>query len=293
MAEVTRERTGELLEAVLRIIDGKPDGVPAKEVIAEVAVRVPPTEFELSDYPSTPGTRRFDKIVRFATIGAVKAGWLVKQRGTWTITEAGTSVIGMYKNPGDLSRQAHKLYALWKKAQPDDDLVPTADDVPATTMLEEAEENAWAEIAQFLAEMPPFEFQEVVRDLVEAMGYYIAWVAPPGPDQGIDIIASTDPLGANGPRIKVQVKRHQSRVAVDGIRAFMAVLGQNDIGLFVNTGGFTRDAEREARTQETRRITLLDAQQMFELWTENYGKLRDEARQRLPLRRVYFLAPPE
>jgi predicted Mrr-cat superfamily restriction endonuclease len=36
------------------------------------------------------------------------------------------------------------------------------------------------------------------------MDYY---VAPPGPDGGIDLIAHTDPLGTTGPRIKVQVKR--------------------------------------------------------------------------------------
>jgi len=38
------------------------------------------------------------------------------------------------------------------------------------------------------------------------MGYHVAWVAPPGPDGGVDVIAQSDPLGINGPRIKVQVK---------------------------------------------------------------------------------------
>ena len=34
------------------------------------------TEFEKSDYPNRPGVQRFSKIIRFATIPAVKAGWL-------------------------------------------------------------------------------------------------------------------------------------------------------------------------------------------------------------------------
>ena len=297
MAEVTRERTGEILEAVLEILKGKPDGLPAKEVIAEVGHRVTPTPFELADYPSTPGTRRFDKIVRFSTISAVKAGWIVKRRGTWTVTDAGVAVIGAYAKPGDLSRRAHQLYAQWKKAQPDADpeeVSPADDEVPTATLLEEAEESrVERDRAVPRRDAAHTSSRMSSRDLVEAMGYYIAWVAPPGPDQGIDIIASTDPLGAKGPRIKVQVKRHQSRVTVDGIRAFMAVLGANDIGLFVNTGGFTRDAEREARTQETRRITLLDAQALFELWVEHYGALDESARQRFPLRPVHFLAPRE
>jgi restriction system protein len=64
-----------------------------------------------------------------------------------------------------------------------------------------------------------------------------------------------------------------------------------DVGLFVCTGGFTRDAADEARTQEKRRVTLIDLDQLFELWVQHYEKLSDEARQRLPLKPIHFLAP--
>ena len=50
-------------------------------------------------------------------------------------------------------------------------------------------EPAWAEISAHLRAMSPYEFQDLVAALVEAMGYHVAWVAPPGPDRGIDIIA--------------------------------------------------------------------------------------------------------
>ena len=46
-----------------------------------------------------------------------------------------------------------------------------------------------------------------------------------------DILAYNDPLGTRPPRIKVQVKRQQQKVAVDGVRSFMAVLGQDDVGI--------------------------------------------------------------
>jgi restriction system protein len=89
----------------------------------------------------------------------------------------------------------------------------------------------------------------------------------------------------------VQVKRQQDAVRVDAVRSFMAVLGDEDVGLFVSTGGFTKDAAEEARTQERRRVTLIDLELLFDLWTEHYVKLTDEARQRLPLRPIYFLSP--
>ena len=37
----------------------------------------------------------------------------------------------------------------------------------------------------------------------------------------------------------------------------MAVLGEDDVGIFVALSGFTRDAEQEAR-QTHRRLTLID-----------------------------------
>ena len=123
------------------------------------------------------------------------------------------------------------------------------------------------------------------------MGYHVSWVAPPGRDGGIDVLAWTDPLGAKPPRIKVQVKRQKDSVRVDGLRAFMAVLSDDDVGLFVSTGGFTKDAWEEARTQEKRKITLIDLERLFDLWVENYERLSDEARRRLPLRPIHFLAP--
>ena len=139
--------------------------------------------------------------------------------------------------------------------------------------------------------MLPYEFQELVAALLRAMGYHIGWVAPPGKDGGIDIVAYNDPLGTRPPRIKVQVKRQESKVSVDGLRSFMAVLGAEDVGIFVNAGGFTRDAEDEARGQQVRRVTLVDLDRLVKLWKEHYSKLDEAARRRLPLEPIYFLAP--
>ncbi len=103
----------------------------------------------------------------------------------------------------------------------------------------------------------------------------------------------SDPLGIDGPRIKVQVKRLTARVTVDGIRAFLAVLTPTDVGLFVSTGGFTKDAQLEARSQETRRIMLVDLPRLFDLWVEHYGQVAEQQRLLLPLRPVYFLEPAD
>ena len=159
--------------------------------------------------------------------------------------------------------------------------------------FEEAEELAWSEVETYLQNMNPYDFQKLVAALLRAMGYHVSWVSPPGPDKGIDIIAYTDPLGTKSPRIKVQVKRHADAISADGLRSFMALLGDQDVGIYVCTGGFTSAAESEARTQERRRLTLLNLEKLFDLWVEHYEHLSESDRRLLPLRPVYYLAPSE
>lgn len=300
MAEITRKRTGELLRKLFEILMAQPEGMKAKNALAALAAVVPMTPYEQGAYEA--GARRFEKIVRFATVDTVKAGWLLKAKGTWSVTDAGRSAYSRITDPEAFYREAIRLYREWKASQP---VAPAAVDSPGdegspevaerevTQTFEEAEEQAWVEIERFLKQTNPYEFQELVGELLRGMGYHVAWIAPPGRDGGIDILAFSDPLGARPPRIKVQVKRQQSAIPVEGLRSFLALLGDEDVGIFVNTGGFTKDAQEVARTQEKRRVTLVDLERLFDLWVEHYSQLSDAARRRMPLRPIYFLAPAE
>ena len=77
-------------------------------------------------------------------------------------------------------------------------------------------------------------------------------------------------------------------MTVDGLRSFLSLLGDEDVGLFVTTGGFTKDAWETARAEQNRKVTLLDLDRLFDLWVEHYAKLDDTARRRLPLKPIYF-----
>jgi restriction system protein len=295
MADISRRRTGEFLRVVFDLLWEKPEGLPAKEVLDAIPGTLKLTDYENGFYPSTPNSPRFEKIIRFATIDLVKAGWLVKNKGRWFITEEGRQAYKKFKDPEDFYKEAVRLYNVWKRSRPiKEGLITDEEEVHKISLtVEEAEEKAWDQIQQFLQKMNPYEFQELVADLLRAMDYHVSWVSPPGRDRGIDIIAYTDPLGANVPRIKVQVKHRDQSTTVDGLRAFMSVLGTDDLGLFVSSGGFTSDAKETARTQERRKVTLLDLENLYGLWVEHYEKLSQDARQRFPLKSVYFLAPVE
>ena len=292
MAKVGQRRAGELIQKMFEILLKHPEGMHVKDLLKQLEASVTLTPYESADYPNRPGLRRFEKVVRFATIGPVKAGWLVKNKGKWILTEDGKVARSKYPDPEDLMKTAGQLYRKWKAAQPDS--VEEAEDSEAEnagTTLEEAEEAAWTEIEKYLKSINPFDLQSLVAALLKAMGYHVSWVSPPGPDKGIDILAHTDPLGTQNPRIKVQVKRHSDSVAVDGLRAFLALLNDQDVGIFVATGGFTTAAAAEARTQEKRKITLLDLEKLFELWVQHYDKISEADKRLLPLKPVYYIAP--
>lgn len=294
MAEITQKRTGELVRGVFQILLKHPDGLPAKDVLQQMEQLVPPTEFERSIYPKHPNVRRYEKIIRFSTIAAVKGGWLIKDKGLWSLTSEGRDAFEKFKDPEKFSLEGGRLYRKWKEGQPkEENEVEAEDSGEAAATLEEAEEAAWTEIEEFLEKMSPYDFQDLCAGLLRGMGYYVEWVSPPGPDKGIDIIAHVDPLGVKGPRIKAQVKRRTDRIAVDGVRSFMALLADSDVGIFISTGGFTREAEAEVRRQEKRRIMLIDLKRLFDLWTEHYEKIPDAQKRLLPLRPVYYLVPDE
>jgi restriction system protein len=302
LPEITRRRIGELQRGVFKVLLDYPDGLPAKELLKRLESAVPPTEFEKSDYPNRPGVRRFEKMVRFATIGPVKAGWLVKNKGRWYLTEEGRKAYSEIQDPEKFARELTRLYRQWKASQPDaiaeleegtPDAVGTLARADVGSAVEEAEETAWAEIERYIQGMNPYDLQKLVAALLRAMGYHVSWIAPPGPDKGIDILAHNDPLGTSAPRIKVQVKRRADKISVDGLRSFMAVLGEQDVGIFVSTGGFTSDAESEARTKETRKLTLVDLEKLVELWVEHYNKVSEIDKLLLPLKPVYYFAPSE
>jgi restriction system protein len=289
---------GELVRKVSGLLIDKENGMPVREIFNKIQETTELTDFEKGFYPSSPDSPRFMYLIRFKTIGMVKAGWLEKKRGIWKLTDEGKSAYNRIQDPEEFTQEIDRLYKEWDKNQPQEESIEDIEEVEApvspSVTFEEAQEKSWDQIKDYLSKMNPYDFQFLVADLLRAIGYHVDWVAPRGPDGGLDIIAYMDPLGTKTPRIKVQVK-HQisSSMGANDLRGFYAVIGNDNVGIFVSSGGFTRDAEAEARSQENRKITLIDLDKLFELWVQHYDKLTHEARQRLPLKPIYFLAPEE
>jgi restriction system protein len=153
---------------------------------------------------------------------------------------------------------------------------------------EETKAKADELIADLVSQLDPYDFQDLVAAVLRAMGFR-AVSSKPGRDQGIDIVAHPDYLGFERPRIKVQVKHRDSAAGGPEMRSFFGTLRAGENGLFVSTGGFTRDAQIEAeRAREP--VTCLDRDGFIRLMLEHYEALEPEFKAQIPLRRMWVPA---
>jgi len=286
-------RTGAMtiLEAfkILKKAGGQLQG---KELLKRISEIVNFSEWELSRYEKT-GAVRWERLLRFHSIPAVKAGYLIKNKGIWYLTEEGEKAIklGAY----GLLQNMMKSYKAWQVEQKtntaQDEMPELPDNIEVNQFtLGQLEEQALSGLTEFIAAKTPYEFQEIVGALLRAMGYYIPFIAPKGPDGGIDIVAYQDAFGIKTPHIKVQVKHQpETVIPVEKVRSLIGVLNKDkDMGLFVTTGKFSKGATRYVMASNLH-VKLIDYAEFLSLWQQYYNKLTDEEKNMLPLKAIYFL----
>jgi restriction system protein len=128
--------------------------------------------------------------------------------------------------------------------------------------------------------------QELVAGLLRAMGYKTQ-VSPAGADRGKDIVASPDGFGFEAPRIVVEVKHRSQQIGSQDIRSFLGGRHAQDRGLYVSTGGFSKDAAYEA-DRASIPLQLMDLDLLVQTILNYYEKFDMETQRILPLKRVFW-----
>jgi len=289
MPDITQHRIGEILRRVFELLWFEPDGLAVRDIFEYVQKNTQLTEYEKGAFPFAINSPRYEVLLRVATIPLVKAGWLVKTpRGRWFITEKGRRASKQYTGAEQFFEEAIHQYRDWKLNE--------EKRLRHINSIEkyEAQENSWNQIKQFIQGMDTTEFKNIVSELLQAMGYYIAWVAPLEKEKGlIDMIASSDPLGMRDPRIVVHVNHKGQVMTQEGLEMVLSDLRPEDHGIIISSSGFTNQVKEEAFSLNSPAIFLVDLETFVELWVEYYSKLSDEARHSFPLSPVYFLSAPE
>jgi restriction system protein len=278
---------------VLKENDGEMKGSELIERVGEISDL---DEWARERFEKT-GYIRWKAVLQLRSIAAVKAGFLVKKQGVWYLTKEGAAAVEL--GPQKLFEACEQGYAKWKASKAgavhsanelleQSTLIVEAD---VATKIEETESNALAAIEDYINRKNAYEFQDMCAALLRAMGYFTPFIAPKGPDGGVDVIAYRDPLGAASPRFKVQVKHKQNSSPVDDVRKLIGILGDKDsIGIIISSGGFTPEAKRAAMHGHVH-VELIDLPRFIGLWQEFYSKMNDEDKQLLPLQPIYFLSP--
>ncbi len=130
------------------------------------------------------------------------------------------------------------------------------------------------------------EMQDIVAALLRALGYR-TMISPAGADRGRDIVASRDGFGFEAPRIVVEVKHRKGAMGAPEVRAFLGGRHSEDRGLYVSTGGFTREAQYEAeRASTVTQLMTLDG--LARALLDQYENLDERGRTILPLTKLYW-----
>lgn len=130
------------------------------------------------------------------------------------------------------------------------------------------------------------DMQKLVAGLLRSMGYKTK-ISPRGSDLGKDIIASPDGFGLEQPRIVVEVKHRTQAMGSQEVRSFLGGRHKDDKGLYVSTGGFTKDAKYEA-DRASIPLTLMDIDDLLTEILINYENMDVETKLLLPLTKFYW-----
>lgn len=290
------QSSAKTMYAAMTILKKNGGTMPIRLLMQEIEKTVELSAWEKEVLENT-GNIRWQSNMHFTSVDYVRAGFLIKKKGIWTITPEGEDAMKL--GAEKLRDEAWQRYKVWYRGNKKDVEVkpaeiPEEDPAKETLIeLETLEERAINGIREYLKSKNPYEFQDLVAALLKAMGYFIQSVAPRGKDGGIDVVAYVDPLGAQTPRIKVQVKhKPDTAIPVSDIRALLGILKAGDIALFVTSGTYSNDAKQEAAGSNNF-IRLIDGDEFIDMWQEYYDKMSDEDKNMLPLKRISFLGNNE
>jgi restriction system protein len=192
------------------------------------------------------------------------------------------STLTVFKVPKNAAQELLSSHAGPKPAAPAD----PESDIPDAAL--DLEEQARERIKDMIAALDPREVEHLVAGILRAMGFKTR-VSPVGPDRGKDIVASPDGFGFKDPRIVVEVKHRNGQMGSQALRSFLGGRHPGDRGLYVSTGGFSKDALYEAERSQIP-MTLWTLDDLVRALVEHYDQTDAETKRMVPLKRIYWPA---
>lgn len=120
-----------------------------------------------------------------------------------------------------------------------------------------------------LHQMPPYEFELLIGDLLGKLGFTDVEVTTRSGDGGIDVRGTLVVGEVIRTRMAVQVKRWKSNVQSPTVQQVRGSLGAHDQGLIITTSDYSKGAREEAARTDTTPVALMNGEQLVGLLFEH------------------------
>lgn len=146
--------------------------------------------------------------------------------------------------------------------------------------IEAIQKKVRQDLRKHLLNMPPQKFEELIRSLLEEMGFEETETTQYVNDKGIDVrgILKTNQLTSM--KVVIQAKRWKNNVGSEIVRNLRGSLRMVDgeQGIIVTPSDFTPDAKTEAQSEGKMPITLINGNQLIELLFQYQVGVKQEER---------------
>ena len=247
----------DLLWPTLKALENRGGSASIRELSEQVATDLALSD-EILDIPHKGGPRsEVDYRAAWARthlkfVSAVEN----TSRGIWTITEVGRRI----QTENELRELVSLERAKWHKERQSRNAQPEAENDDAI------DEQNWQEsLLDILRSIEPAAFERLCQRVLRESGFTKVEVTGRSGDGGLDG-AGVLRVNLLSFHVRFQCKRYTGSVGAREIRNFRgAIIGRADKGLFITTGRFTKDAEREAVRDGAPAIDLIDGMELCNL----------------------------
>lgn len=134
-------------------------------------------------------------------------------------------------------------------------------------IIDNQNELTKSRLKELLHSMDPFQFEYLVADLLQEIGYENVTVTKRSGDKGIDVIANLTVGGITNVKTVIQVKRYAASNKINGA-VITQLRGSAEVdqrGLVITTSDFTKDGIDEAQAPNKMPVSLVNGEKLIQL----------------------------
>lgn len=193
-------------------------------------------------------------LLRYRLANSIERGLIDRISNNYQLTDKGLNYLNSLESKSDLKEEM-------QQESLENDLKRT---------LSDFSNEQRKELKKKLHEMNPYRFENLIGELLEAMGYEDVEVTQASKDKGVDVLGTVQ-NGISTVREVIQVKRFKNNIN----RSTVAQL-RGDIPIFdayrgtiITTSDFTKDAKNTALDNRGIPVTLINGEKLIDLMIEH------------------------